>query len=117
MKQIEQLYIDGHATNDDYAKALRAYQTYVSEIKRDQRETKVLHLMIIQVYLRTELSYNQKPEVVYIYQHGTAQQVEDREMVCNPVSTTIRNLGRVPSLTIYIHPKTINYFSLLLILL
>ena len=28
----------GHATKDDYAKALRAYQAYLAEIKSDQRD-------------------------------------------------------------------------------
>ena len=30
--------MDGHATNDDYAKALRSYQAYLDEIKSDQRD-------------------------------------------------------------------------------
>ena len=29
--------MNGHATRDDYAKALRAYQAYLEEIKSDQR--------------------------------------------------------------------------------
>ena len=35
---IQKLYKDGHATKDDYAKALKAYQAYISEIKSDQRD-------------------------------------------------------------------------------
>ena len=35
---IQKMYKDGHATKDDYAKALKAYQAYISEIKSDQRE-------------------------------------------------------------------------------
>ena len=38
LKQIQQLYKNGHATKDDYAKALRAYQTYLAEIKSTQRD-------------------------------------------------------------------------------
>ena len=30
--------MDGHATKDDYAKALRAYQAYLAEIKSAQRD-------------------------------------------------------------------------------
>ena len=32
------LYLEGHATKEDYAKALQSYQTYLSEIKSDQRD-------------------------------------------------------------------------------
>ena len=32
------MYTSGHATKDDYAKALREYQTYESEIKSLQRD-------------------------------------------------------------------------------
>ena len=37
LKEIQELYTNGHATKDDYAKALRAYQTYLAEIKSTQR--------------------------------------------------------------------------------
>ena len=37
-KNIKSMYMDGHATKDDYAKALRAYQAYLIEIKSDQRD-------------------------------------------------------------------------------
>ena len=35
---IQELYTNGHATKDDYAKALRAYQAYLAEIKSTQRD-------------------------------------------------------------------------------
>jgi len=35
---IKQLYTNGHATKDDYTKALRSYQTYLDEIKSDHRD-------------------------------------------------------------------------------
>ena len=35
---IRQLYTNGHATKDDYAKALQAYQKYLDEIKSKQRD-------------------------------------------------------------------------------
>jgi len=38
LEKIKQLYTDGHATKDDYAKALRAHQAYVDEIKSVQRD-------------------------------------------------------------------------------
>ena len=38
LKQIQTLYTNGHATKDDYAKALRAYQAYLAEIKSAQRD-------------------------------------------------------------------------------
>ena len=38
LKQIQKLYTNGHATKDDYAKALRAYQAYLVEIKSPQRD-------------------------------------------------------------------------------
>ena len=37
-KNIQQLYMDGLATKDDYAKALRSHQAYLVEIKSDQRD-------------------------------------------------------------------------------
>ena len=38
LKAIQKLYSNGNATKDDYAKALRAYQAYLVEIKSDQRD-------------------------------------------------------------------------------
>ena len=38
LKQIQTLYTNGHARKDDYAKALRAYQSYLVEIKSTQRD-------------------------------------------------------------------------------
>ena len=38
LKEIQTLYTNGHATKDDYAKALRAYQAYLVEIKSTQRD-------------------------------------------------------------------------------
>ena len=38
LKEIQDLYTNGHATKDDYAKALRAYQAYLAEIKSTQRD-------------------------------------------------------------------------------
>jgi len=38
LKKIQKLYTNGHATKDDYAKALRAYQAYLAEIKSTQRD-------------------------------------------------------------------------------
>ena len=38
LKAIQELYTNGHATKDDYAKALRAYQAYLAEIKSTQRD-------------------------------------------------------------------------------
>ena len=38
LKAIQTLYTNGHATKDDYAKALRAYQAYLAEIKSTQRD-------------------------------------------------------------------------------
>jgi len=35
---IQRLYSNGYATKDDYAKALQSYQTYLGEIKSDQRD-------------------------------------------------------------------------------
>ena len=38
LKAIQELYMDGHATKDDYSKALQAYQRYLNEVKSDQRD-------------------------------------------------------------------------------
>jgi len=38
LKQVKQLFMDGYATKDDYTKALRSYQTYLGEVKSDQRD-------------------------------------------------------------------------------
>ena len=38
LKAIQQLYINGLATKEDYAKALKAYQAYLKEIKSDDRD-------------------------------------------------------------------------------
>ena len=38
LSNIKNIYSRGHATKDDYAKALRSYQAYLDEIKSDQRD-------------------------------------------------------------------------------
>jgi len=38
LKIIKDLYLDGHATKEDYTKALRARQAYLGEIKSRQRD-------------------------------------------------------------------------------
>ena len=38
LKEIQELYTNGHATKEDYATALRAYQAYLVEIKSPQRD-------------------------------------------------------------------------------
>ena len=41
VKEIQQLYKDGHVTKDHYANALRDHQAYLNEIKSDQRDKAV----------------------------------------------------------------------------
>ena len=38
LKKIKQLFTDGHATKDDYTKALRMHQAYLDEIRSDPRD-------------------------------------------------------------------------------
>jgi len=38
LKNIKELYLHGYVTKDVYAKALRAYQTYLGEVKSSQRD-------------------------------------------------------------------------------
>ena len=38
VKEIQRMYMDGHATKDHYANALRSHQVYLNEIKSDQRD-------------------------------------------------------------------------------
>ena len=38
LKEIQELYSKGHATKDEYTKALHSYQKYLSEIKSEQRD-------------------------------------------------------------------------------
>ena len=38
LENIKRMYKEGHATKDDYTKALKSYQSYVDEIKSDQRD-------------------------------------------------------------------------------
>ena len=38
LQNIKCIYMDGHVTKDDYAKALRSYRAYLDEIKSDQRD-------------------------------------------------------------------------------
>ena len=39
MKAIKHMKVHGYATKDDYAKALQSYQSYLDEIKSDDRDT------------------------------------------------------------------------------
>ena len=50
LKKIKQLYLDGYATKDDYAKALKAYQTYQSEIKSVQRDKAAAYDQLFKYY-------------------------------------------------------------------
>jgi len=43
LEAIKQLFIDGHATKEDYTKALQLYQAYLDEIKSDQRDDAAAH--------------------------------------------------------------------------
>jgi len=38
LKNVKELYSKGHATKEDYTKALQLYQTYLGEIKSAQRD-------------------------------------------------------------------------------
>ena len=38
LDRIKELYLDGHATKEDYTNALRLYQAYVDEINSPQRD-------------------------------------------------------------------------------
>jgi len=38
LKKIQGLYKEGHATKEVYAEALRYYQSYLDEIRSDQRD-------------------------------------------------------------------------------
>ena len=39
LKVIKHMYAHRYATRDDYAKALQSYQSYLDEIKSDDRDT------------------------------------------------------------------------------
>ena len=43
LQNIKSHYLDGHATKEDYEKALRSYQAYLDEIKSEQREAAAVH--------------------------------------------------------------------------
>ena len=38
LKWIQNMYSDGHATKEDYTRALQLYQEYLGEIKSRQRD-------------------------------------------------------------------------------
>ena len=38
LKEVKDLYSKGHATKDDYTRALQSYQAYLGEIKSKQRD-------------------------------------------------------------------------------
>jgi len=38
LERVKELYTDGHATKEDYTKALQLYQVYLGEIKSRQRD-------------------------------------------------------------------------------
>ena len=38
LQRIKELFMEGHATKEDYAQALRAHQAYMDEIRSDQRD-------------------------------------------------------------------------------
>ena len=38
LKEVQKLYTNGHATKEDYTKALLLHQEYLSEIKSVQRD-------------------------------------------------------------------------------
>ena len=50
LEKIREFYMNGHATKDDYAKALRLCQEYVGRIKSDQRDEAAAHNSRYQYY-------------------------------------------------------------------
>ena len=38
LKNIKQMFSNGHATKDDYINALKGYQAYLVEVKSDDRD-------------------------------------------------------------------------------
>ena len=38
MKNIKKLYMDGHATKEDYTKTFQAYQAYLEDVRSEQRD-------------------------------------------------------------------------------
>ena len=38
LETIQKMYLYGHATKEDYSKALQSYQTYLEKIKSDHRD-------------------------------------------------------------------------------
>ena len=38
LKEIKELYSDGHATKEDYTEALQSYQVYLGDIESVQRD-------------------------------------------------------------------------------
>ena len=50
LKKIREFYVNGHATKDDYGKALRAYQKYIDGIKSDQRDKAAAHNSMYRYY-------------------------------------------------------------------
>ena len=43
VKYIQEMYMNGHATKDQYASALQSHQAYVNEIKSVPREAAAFH--------------------------------------------------------------------------
>ena len=43
LENVKQMFMNGDATKDDYAKALRAYQANLVEIKSAQRDEAAAH--------------------------------------------------------------------------
>ena len=43
LKKIREFYVNGDATKDEYAKALRAHQKYIDRIKSAQRDEAAAH--------------------------------------------------------------------------
>ena len=38
VKRVQEIFMDGKATKDEYSKAFKSYQAYLNEIKSDQRD-------------------------------------------------------------------------------
>ena len=47
LKKIKELYSTGHASKEDYSKALQSYQVYLSEIKSRQRDEAATLLLVL----------------------------------------------------------------------
>ena len=77
VKTIKQMYTHRDAAEDDYAKALRAYQAYLDEIRSDQRDKAAAFSEELKYFMNSEHISLPQSESLKILLNSSIPRIDD----------------------------------------